>query len=451
MVLRKNPNNMKQKIFIKTFGCQMNEYDSNRIYDSVKKIGFDKTENYEDANCYLLNTCHIRDKAKEKIYHEIGRVKKTFRLKRKPLVIVAGCVAQAENQEMLKREPYIDLVIGPQSYHKINNTILNYIEEKKKIEETEFDTISKFEYLSKIKNNSKKISSFLTIQEGCDKFCHFCVVPYTRGPEYSRPFNQIIDEVKYLVANGVKEIILLGQNVNAYNNENYRLSDLILEIEKYPEIERVRYTTSHPKDMTDDLIEIYKYSKKIMPLVHLPVQSGSNKILDLMNRKHTINEYLEIFYKLKEINSKIEFSSDFIIGYPGEEEKDFESTYQFIKKIKFINSYSFIFSPRPGTIAADLKLIEKKISMERLEKIQNQLFKNQINMNKSLENTTINVLGENLTKDKKQVFGRSEYMTPVIFDGKEENIGKILPVKIIKSNRSTLFGKLIINSNKKVA
>ena len=451
MVLRKNHNNIKQKIFIKTFGCQMNEYDSNRIYDSVKKIGFHKTENYEDANCYLLNTCHIRDKAKEKIYHEIGRVKKTFRLKRKPLVIVAGCVAQAENQEMLKREPYIDLVIGPQSYHKINNTILNYIEEKKKIEETEFDTISKFEYLSKIKNNSKKISSFLTIQEGCDKFCHFCVVPYTRGPEYSRPFKQIIDEVKYLVANGVKEIILLGQNVNAYNNENYRLSDLILEIEKCKEIERIRYTTSHPKDMTDDLVEIYKYSKKIMPLVHLPVQSGSNKILDLMNRKHTINEYLEVFYKLKEINSKIEFSSDFIIGYPGEEEKDFESTYQFIKKIKFINSYSFIFSPRPGTVAADLKLVEKKISMERLEKIQKQLFENQIDMNKSLENTTIDVLGENLTEDKKQVFGRSEYMTPVIFDGKKENIGKILSVKIVKSNRSTLFGELINNSNKKVA
>ena len=451
MVLRKNHNNIKQKIFIKTFGCQMNEYDSNRIYDSVKKIGFHKTENHEDANCYLLNTCHIRDKAKEKIYHEIGRVKKIFRLKRKPLVIVAGCVAQAENQEMLKREPYIDLVIGPQSYHKINNTILNYIEEKKKIEETEFDTISKFEYLSKIKNNSKKISSFLTIQEGCDKFCHFCVVPYTRGPEYSRPFKQIIDEVKYLVANGVKEIILLGQNVNAYNNENYRLSDLILEIEKCKEIERIRYTTSHPKDMTDDLVEIYKYSKKIMPLVHLPVQSGSNKILDLMNRKHTINEYLKVFYKLKEINSKIEFSSDFIIGYPGEEEKDFESTYQFIKKIKFINSYSFIFSPRPGTVAADLKLVEKKISMERLEKIQKQLFENQIDMNKSLENTTIDVLGENLTEDKKQVFGRSEYMTPVIFDGKKENIGKILSVKIVKSNRSTLFGELINNSNKKVA
>ena len=209
---------MNQKIFIKTFGCQMNEYDSNRIYDSVKKIGFQKTENYEEANCYLLNTCHIRDKAKEKVYHEIGRVKKIFRSKQKPLVIIAGCVAQAENQEMLKREPYIDLVIGPQSYHKIKDTILNYIEKKKKIEETEFDAISKFDYLNKIKNDSGKISSFLTIQEGCDKFCHFCVVPYTRGPEYSRPLKQILDEAKYLADNGAQEIILLGQNVNAYRH-----------------------------------------------------------------------------------------------------------------------------------------------------------------------------------------------------------------------------------------
>ncbi len=224
---------MSQKIFIKTFGCQMNEYDSNRIFDSVKKIGFDKTEHYEDANCYLLNTCHIRDKAKEKVYHEIGRVKKIFRSKKKPLVIIAGCVAQAENEEMLKREPYIDLVIGPQAYHKINDTILNFKRKREKIEETEFDAVSKFEYLSKIKNKVSKVSSFLTIQEGCDKFCHFCVVPYTRGPEYSRPFKQILDEAKYLADNGSKEIILLGQNVNAYDNEGYRLSDLILNIEKY--------------------------------------------------------------------------------------------------------------------------------------------------------------------------------------------------------------------------
>jgi len=442
---------MAQKIFIKTFGCQMNEYDSNRIYDSVKKIGFQKTENYEDANCYLLNTCHIRDKAKEKVYHEIGRVKKIFRSKQKPLVIIAGCVAQAENQEMLKREPYIDLVIGPQSYHKINDTILNHIEKKKKIEETEFDAISKFEYLQKIKNESKGASSFLTIQEGCDKFCHFCVVPYTRGPEYSRPFKQILDEAKNLVDNGVQEIILLGQNVNAYSNEEYRLSNLILEIEKFSEIKRIRYTTSHPRDMSDDLIEVYKNSKKLMPLVHLPVQSGSNKILDLMNRKHSISDYYKIYDKLKEINSNIEFSSDFIIGYPGEEEKDFQDTLQLIKRIKFINSYSFIFSPRPGTVAADLKLIDKKISIERLEVIQNLLFENQTNMNKSLENKTINVLVENLTDDKAQVFGRSEYMTSVIFNGKKEDIGKIMSVKINKSNRSTLFGELIVNSNQKVA
>ena len=442
---------MAQKIFIKTFGCQMNEYDSNRIYDSVKKIGFQKTENYEDANCYLLNTCHIRDKAKEKVYHEIGRVKKIFRSKQKPLVIIAGCVAQAENQEMLKREPYIDLVIGPQSYHKINDTILNHIEKKKKIEETEFDAISKFEYLQKIKNESKGISSFLTIQEGCDKFCHFCVVPYTRGPEYSRPFKQIIDEAKNLVDNGAQEIIFLGQNVNAYSNEEYRLSNLILEIEKFSEIKRIRFTTSHPRDMSDDLIEVYKNSKKLMPLVHLPVQSGSNKILDLMNRKHSINDYYKIYDKLKEINSNIEFSSDFIIGYPGEEEKDFQDTLQLIKRIKFINSYSFIFSPRPGTVAADLKLIDKKISIERLEVIQNLLFENQKNMNKSLENKTINVLVENLTDDKTQVFGRSEYMTSVIFNGKKEDIGKIMSVKINKSNRSTLFGELVVNSNQKVA
>ena len=442
---------MSQKIFIKTFGCQMNEYDSNRIYDSVKRIGFQKTENYENASCYLLNTCHIRDKAKEKVYHEIGRVKKIFRFKKKPLVIIAGCVAQAENQEMLKREPYIDLVIGPQSYHKINDTILDYIKKKKKIEQTEFDAISKFKYFNKIKNESGKISSFVTIQEGCDKFCHFCVVPYTRGPEYSRQFKEIINETKYLAFKGAKEIILLGQNVNAYKNKDYRLSDLILEIEKIQEIERIRYTTSHPKDMSEDLLEVYKHSKKLMPLVHLPVQSGSNKILDLMNRKHTINEYIEIFDRLKEINSNIEFSSDFIIGYPGEDDKDFEDTFDLIKKIKFINSYSFIFSPRPGTVAADLELINKKISMERLEKVQTQLFENQLIMNKSLENKTLNVLAENLTEDKTQVFGRSEYMTSVIFNGKKDVVGKIVPVKIKQSNRSTLFGEIIDNVSQRVA
>ena len=441
---------MSQKIFIKTFGCQMNEYDSNRIYDTVKKIGYEKTDNYEDANCYLLNTCHIRDKAKEKVYHEIGRVKKIFRKKQKPLVIVAGCVAQAENQEMLKREPYIDLVIGPQAYHKINDTILNYVE-KQIFEETEFDAVSKFEYLSKIKNNSSKVSSFLTIQEGCDKFCHFCVVPYTRGPEYSRPFNQIVDEAKSLVEHGTKEIILLGQNVNAYNDNGTRLSDLILEIEKINEVKRIRYTTSHPKDMTDDLIEVYKNSEKLMPLVHLPVQSGSNKVLELMNRKHTIQEYIDIYDRLKKINPAIEFSSDFIIAYPGEDEQDFNETFSLIKKIKFINSYSFIFSPRPGTVAEKLDPIDRDISLKRLEKIQQQLFEHQTQKNKSLENNIIDVLVENQTDDKTKLFGRSEHMTSVIFSGNEQSIGQIVKVKINKSNQNTLFGEAVRDSNQKVA
>ena len=277
------------------------------------------------------------------------------------------------------------------------------------------------------------------------------MVPYTRGPEYSRPFNQILDEAKYLANSGTQEIILLGQNVNAYNNEKYRLSDLILEIEKLSEIKRIRYTTSHPKDMSDDLIEVYKFSTKLMPLVHLPVQSGSNKVLDLMNRKHTINEYYKIYDRLKEINSDIQFSSDFIIGYPGEEEEDFNATFELIQKIKFINSYSFIFSPRPGTVAANLNLLDKKISMERLEKIQNQLYDNQMDMNKSLEDKTVNVLVENLTEDKSQVFGRSEYMTAVIFNGKKKDIGKIVPVKINKSNRSTLFGERDLSYKQKVA
>jgi len=442
---------MSKKIFIKTFGCQMNEYDSNRIIDTVKEIGFTKTEKLNETNVYLLNTCHIRHKAKEKVYHEIGRVKQSFSSKKKPLVIVSGCVAQAENEEMLKREPYIDIVIGPQAYHKINDKIEEYLKKKKKLDETEFDAISKFNYLDKIDNSSHKVSSFLTIQEGCDKFCHFCVVPYTRGPEYSRSFNKIIDEAKILSDNGVREITLLGQNVNAYKYKNYRLSDLILEIEKIKEIKRIRYTTSHPRDMTDDLIDVYSVSKKIMPLVHLPVQSGSDRILKLMNRKHSINDYIKIFEKLKNINSKIEFSSDFIIAYPGEKEEDFKATLDLIKNINFINSFSFIFSPRPGTVASNLDIIDKKISLERLEKVQRQLFNNQILMNKSLENEEVEVLVENKTDETNKLFGRSEHMTPVIFDGNDQDVGNIIKVKINNSNQNTLFGRSLNKSEKRVA
>ena len=445
---------MEKKIFIKTFGCQMNEYDSNRIYDSVKKIGFKKTNDQKNADCFVLNTCHIRDKAKEKVYHEIGRIKKIYKKKIKPIMVIAGCVAQAENQEMLKREPYIDVVIGPQSYHKINDLLTKFVSDDRK-EETEFDTIKKFEYFDKIKNKSNKISAFLTIQEGCDKFCHFCVVPYTRGPEYSRPFNKILSEAEILIKNGAKEITLLGQNVNAYsyieNSKEYRISSIINELEKYSELQRIRYTTSHPRDMTDDLINCYATNKKLMPFVHLPIQSGSNKILKLMNRKHTVEEYVNTYEKIKKINSEIEFSSDFIISYPGETNDDFNETLELVKKIKFINSYSFIFSPRPGTKAADLKLIDNETSKERLKKIQKHLFDHQKSMNRSFEKRSIEVLVENKIQGQSKLFGRNKYLNSVIFDGDENNIGKMLKVKIESSNQSSLFGKIENNKSMRAA
>ena len=437
---------MSKKVFIKTFGCQMNEYDSNRILDNIKKINYVKTNDQYDADCFILNTCHIRDKAKEKVYHEVGRVKKIYENKKKPIMIVAGCVAQAENDEMFKREPYIDIVIGPQSYHKINNVISNYrINEK--FEETEIDTIDKFENFDKIKNSSNKVSSFLTIQEGCDKFCHFCVVPFTRGPEYSRPVHKILAEAEQLIKNGVKEITLLGQNVNAYsfknNNKEFRLSNLINELEKYSELKRIRYTTSHPIDMTDDLIDCYKTSKKLMPFVHLPIQSGSNKVLKLMNRKHTVEEYINIYEKLIKINPDIKFSSDFIISYPGEEDRDFEQTINLVKKIKFINSFSFIFSPRPGTKAGEMTSIDKDLSKLKLLKIQKLLFLYQLNTNKSFNGKKIKVLVENKMDNQTKLFGRNKYINSVIIDGDEKNIGQEVDVYIEKFNQNTLFGKII--------
>ena len=436
---------MQKKIFIKTFGCQMNEYDSNRIFDSVKRLGFIKSEDQTNTDCYVLNTCHIRDKAKEKVYHEIGRIKKLYKKKIKPIMIVAGCVAQAENQEMLKREPYIDIIVGPQSYHKINDLLKNFIKNNK-IEETEFDTVAKFNYFDNIKNENNKVSSYLTIQEGCDKFCNFCVVPYTRGPEYSRPFNKIIEEAENLISNGVKEIILLGQNVNAYSYQDkfkkYRISEIINKLESYNELKRIRYTTSHPRDMTDDLIECYKTSKKLMPFVHLPIQSGSNKILRLMNRKHTVEQYVEIYEKIKTINPSAEFSSDFIISYPGETDNDFKETLNLVKKIKFINSFSFIFSPRPGTKASNLQLIDKEVSKERLIKIQEYLFKFQLNINETFINRSTDVLVENKLDGQDKFFGRNKYMNSVIFDGEDSDIGKNINVKIKEVSKSSLFGKI---------
>ena len=427
----------------------MNEYDSNRIYDIVSTIGFKKTDKKKEADCFVLNTCHIREKATEKVYDEIGRTKKDFKKLNKPLVIVSGCVAQAESEEMIKREPYIDMVVGPQSYHKISDLILNYQRKKEKVNATEFDVIKKFDELKKFPNTQNKIVAYLTIQEGCDKFCHFCVVPYTRGPEYSRPFKQIIDEANYLVKSGVKEIILLGQNVNAYNYKNkYKLSALIKELQNIKNLERIRFTTSHPKDMTEDLIECYKDCEKLMPLLHLPIQSGSDKILKLMNRKHNRKEYLNIIKKLKNINNNIKISSDFIVGYPGETEQDFKETINIINEIGFINSYSFIFSPRPGTPASSLELGDLSKNKKKLQKLQSVLENLQVKNNSQFLEKYTQVLVENKLQNQNKYFGRTKCMMPVIFESKNCLPGDLLNIKIVSYNQKNLFGIHKINKIK---
>ena len=420
----------------------MNEYDSNRIYDLTKKINYYSTTNINEANCYVLNTCHIREKATDKVYHEIGRIKKKFRNKKKPIIIIAGCVAQAEGDVLLKKENYIDAVIGPQSYHQINELIKNLEKKNYKANLTEFDVIEKFDTLNVEKNTDSKVSSFLTIQEGCDKFCKFCVVPYTRGPEFSRSISELVKEVKQLVMNGTREITLLGQNVNAYNFEGKKLSDLILEIAKISQLQRIRYTTSHPKDFTQDLMEAHKSCVKLMPLIHLPVQSGSNKILKNMNRKHTIEEYIQLIEKLKIFNSNIKLSSDFIIGYPGETEDDFEDTLNLMNKVKFINTFSFLFSSRPGTPSSHLKKIDEDLAKKRLTIFQNISKKIKTEYRQNLLNKTVPVLFENRTKKKNMYFGRDEHFNSIIVECNENLTGKIKNIKIIKVSQNTLFGKI---------
>ena len=429
----------------------MNEYDSNRILDLLKPMGYASTDNTLEADCYVLNTCHIREKATDKVYHDIGRVKKEFKNKKKPILLVTGCVAQAEGEMMLQREKYIDGVIGPQSYHQVSSIIKKIEREKNRINSTDFEVIEKFDKLKLVKNTDSKVSSFLTIQEGCDKFCKFCVVPYTRGPEHSRSFDEIISEAKQLAVNGVKEITLLGQNVNAYNYDNKRLSHLILELNNINKIERIRYTTSHPNDVTDDLIEVHGSCKKLMPLLHLPVQSGSTKILKEMNRKHTLNDYLNIVEKLKKRNKFIKFSSDFIVAYPGETEKDFEDTVSLIKKVKFINSYSFIYSQRPGTPAAELNLVNSKVAKTRLLNFQKIAAEIKKKYRKTIINSSAKVLFENKLKDQDKYFGRDEYLNSVIVSSKTSLVGKIINIKIKSFNHNTLFGDFVDGMNVSVA
>ena len=426
----------------------MNEYDSNRILDLAKKINYTRTKNLSETNCYILNTCHIREKATDKVYHDIGRLKKEFRKKTKPVVLVAGCVAQAEGEILLKKEKYIDAVIGPQSYHLINDIILKSERKKNSINFTEFDVVEKFDSLNSVRNSDNKISSNLTIQEGCDKFCKFCVVPYTRGAEFSRSLKELVLEAKHLVENGVREINLLGQNVNAYNFENKKISDLIIEISKIKNLKRIRYTTSHPQDFTEDLIEAHKNCDKLMPLIHLPIQSGSNKILEDMNRKHTVEQYLKIIEKLLRVKSNIKFSSDFIIGYPGETYDDFNATIKLFKKVKFINSYSYIFSPRPGTPAFNLEKIDQNEAKKRLIKFQDMAKRIKTDYRNNLINTNAKVLFENKIKEENFYFGRDEYYNSVIVKSNENLTGKIKKVKIMKANQNTLFGEIETNFNK---
>ena len=425
----------------------MNEYDSNRILDLVKKINYIPTKNLNEACCYILNTCHIREKATEKVYHDIGRVKKAFRKKTKPIVLIVGCVAQAEGDILLKKEKYIDAVIGPQSYHQINDIISKLETKSKPINYTEFEVIDKFDSLNSLKNSNNKISSFLTIQEGCNKFCKFCVVPYTRGAEFSRSITELVLEANQLVENGAREITLLGQNVNAYNNQNNKLSHLIFEISKIKNLKRIRYTTSHPTDFTKDLIEAHQSCEKLMPLIHLPIQSGSNKILKAMNRKHTIKDYLEVINSLIKVKPNIKFSSDFIIGYPGETYDDFKETIKLMKDIKFINSYSFIFSARPGTPAFKLKNIDQKDAKDRLVEFQEIAEKVKIQYRKKLTNKTINVLFENKMRDQNKYFGRDEHFNSVIVESNENLTGKIKNVKILEGNHITLYGEIVTNLN----
>ena len=439
-----------QKFYIKTFGCQMNVYDSQKISDIFYKLGYIKTSSQIKADISLINTCHIRDKAKQKLYSELGKINKikiNRKLKgKKTIVIVAGCTAQAEGEEIFNRAPYVDLIVGSQSYQKLPQLIKKKISHfsrnklnKTNLSELDFTPKSKFDNLTEEKFLNK-VSSYLTIQEGCNKFCRFCVVPYTRGPEYSRPVHDIIAEAKNLVSNETKEIILLGQNVNAYhgydsNKNEYNLGKLIYELANINGLKRIRYMTAHPKDMHEDLYNAHKDVKQLMPFLHLPAQSGSNKILKSMNRNYSFEEYVKIIEKIKKINPDIAFSSDFIVGYPGETKQDFKKTLDLVDIVKYAQSFSFIYSPRPGTMSYKLKdKITDDEKKERLLILQNKLKSYQEKFNKKFLKKSLDVLFTNFSKKKNyQSLGYSPYMQLVRLQNKKNMKGRIKNLKIIKT------------------
>ena len=420
----------------------MNVYDSDKMKDIFLSHNIQPTDDYTNADYVVLNTCHIREKATEKTFSDLGRFNKKGKKDQK--VIVAGCVAQAEGELIQKRAPYVDLIIGPQSIQSLNQFLNESDFRKKTI--TEFDAIEKFDTLNQLKTNHNSKSAFVTIQEGCDKFCHFCVVPYTRGAEYSRTIYEIEDEVKSLVDLGVVEFTLLGQNVNAFHGsdasgQSHSLAFLIDTVSQINGVERITYSTSHPVNMTDDLIELHGTNHKLMPFLHLPVQSGSDKILKLMNRKHTRDFYFEIIEKVRKARPNIALSSDFIIGFPGETQKDFEDTLDLIKRIKYMNSYSFKYSPRPGTPAANKEEINKDILDERLAITQELLDEQQMEYNRNFITKTVKVLIDGAGKHAGQIKGKSEFNQSVALEGEENHIGQIISVQIKDVKMHSLIGE----------
>ncbi len=431
----------KKKVFIKTYGCQMNEYDSEKLVLDLEKNHYQQTGDIQDADMVLLNTCNIREKAAEKVYSELGRIKKFKDHKADLKIGVTGCVAQAESSEIFDRQPAVDFIVGPQSYHKFPEIISKLKEGERKIIETSFQASDKFKSIASLAGKPKP-SAFVTIQEGCDKFCTFCVVPYTRGKEVSRSQRDILNEIRESAKKGVKEVILLGQNVNAYNFEGISFSSLIYSLAEINEIKRIRFMTSHPRDMTDELITAFGDIPKLMPFLHLPVQSGSNRILKSMNRGHIVEEYVEIVNKLRSVRSNICFSSDFIVGYPGETDKEFQETIDLCEQVEFSQAYSFNYSSRPGTPASRKEELDENVKKTRLHILQDLLSKQQSTFLKEQKNTQHKVLFEKVGRGIDEYVGRTEQFSPVTVVNKENIVGEIKNVEINSVMSHSLKGDL---------
>ncbi|WP_421861906.1 tRNA (N6-isopentenyl adenosine(37)-C2)-methylthiotransferase MiaB [Parvibaculum sp.] len=451
------PDETRKKIFVKTYGCQMNVYDSARMVDVMAPSGYTEVDQPEDADIVILNTCHIREKAAEKVYSELGRLrdlKKEKSGRGENLVIgVAGCVAQAEGEEIRRRAPAVDLVLGPQTYHRLPEYVGRLSNGGPGIVETDFPADDKFEALpapERRKTLARGATAFLTIQEGCDKFCTFCVVPYTRGAEFSRPVMRILDEARALADAGVREITLLGQNVNAYHGDDGKgaaasLGHLIRRLAGIDGIERLRYTTSHPRDMDDELIAAHAEVPELMPYLHLPVQSGSDRILAAMNRRHDAESYIRLVERIRAANPGIAMSSDFIVGFPGETEQDFDATLALIREVGYAQAYSFKYSPRPGTPAStEEDQLPEEIKSERLQRLQALLGEQQIAFNKACAGSTMSVLFDRRGRSESQLVGRSPYLQSVHIDNAPESLfGQLVDVVIEEGHRNSLRGRLL--------